>query len=364
VQWVPGEKLIEKIWTTVTEKGIAGLLSPWQIRREGRARIDVRREEALAAVRTQVDIEDILAGRKLYNPETRKLLPAPTDAEPPLLTVEGDNGRREPRLFAPTPPMNAPALARHAEQSLIAREMQRSLNLQRIAHYAEEAAEGTPDEKVSDAPIDPDWFENWRRRAAEVSGEVLQRLWAKILAGETTQPGSFAVHTLDLLSRLSRQDAETIGRLGPFLLYGSMVFRSADRLLEKAGISFETLLLLEELGILSSVHGLGSVQRKFIANGTSSRYAISLSSRAVLFETDHDVAISIYPVTRVGQELLKLGHFGPPQEYVEAVAGTLKNQNCKVWIGDWIAGTAPGKGTVQNAVEFTPQDTPKAAVGK
>jgi len=45
---IPGEKLIINLWETIADKGIGSLLKPWQIRREGRANLDVKREEMLA----------------------------------------------------------------------------------------------------------------------------------------------------------------------------------------------------------------------------------------------------------------------------------------------------------------------------
>ena len=38
----PGEKLIIKLWESIADKGIGSLLKPWQIRREGRASIDLK----------------------------------------------------------------------------------------------------------------------------------------------------------------------------------------------------------------------------------------------------------------------------------------------------------------------------------
>ena len=43
----PGEELVIRLWETLVERGIGGLLRPWQIRREGMARLDVRRQEVL-----------------------------------------------------------------------------------------------------------------------------------------------------------------------------------------------------------------------------------------------------------------------------------------------------------------------------
>ena len=44
----PGERLVIRLWETIAEKGIGGLLVPWQIRRKKRAEIDSERQEVLA----------------------------------------------------------------------------------------------------------------------------------------------------------------------------------------------------------------------------------------------------------------------------------------------------------------------------
>ena len=55
----PGEKLAIKIWETITEKGIGGLLSPWQIKREGRARAEVRRQELLLEQQARQELDKL-----------------------------------------------------------------------------------------------------------------------------------------------------------------------------------------------------------------------------------------------------------------------------------------------------------------
>lgn len=44
---IPGEKLIIKIWDSVVDNGLASLLRPWQMRREGNAKIEIERLSAL-----------------------------------------------------------------------------------------------------------------------------------------------------------------------------------------------------------------------------------------------------------------------------------------------------------------------------
>ena len=59
-----GEKLLTKIWRTVAGDGIAGLAAPWQIKREGRAHVEVQRQEMLTLAQSEKDAEDIRHGKK------------------------------------------------------------------------------------------------------------------------------------------------------------------------------------------------------------------------------------------------------------------------------------------------------------
>jgi hypothetical protein len=79
---IPGERLLIKIWQTVFDRGVSGLLSPLQIRREGKARADVRRLELLTLAQAYVDQSDILTGRKTLDDKGR-LIDSKPAVEPP-----------------------------------------------------------------------------------------------------------------------------------------------------------------------------------------------------------------------------------------------------------------------------------------
>ena len=56
--WVPGEALIIKIWETVTERALGGLLAPWQIKRLARANAQARAQEMLSVPNRATDCRD------------------------------------------------------------------------------------------------------------------------------------------------------------------------------------------------------------------------------------------------------------------------------------------------------------------
>ena len=59
---------------------------------------------------------------------------------------------------------------------------------------------------------DPDWFTTFTQLAEDVSNKTMQDLWAKILAGEITQPGSFSTKTLKIFREMSITDAKLLAK--------------------------------------------------------------------------------------------------------------------------------------------------------
>jgi len=59
---------------------------------------------------------------------------------------------------------------------------------------------------------DPDWFNTFTQLAEDVSNKTMQDLWAKILAGEISQPGSFSTKTLKIFREMSIADAKLLAK--------------------------------------------------------------------------------------------------------------------------------------------------------
>ena len=59
----PGEKLVARLWETVADKAVGSLFRPWQIRREGKAHSEVRREEMLVLAQAERDATEIRSGK-------------------------------------------------------------------------------------------------------------------------------------------------------------------------------------------------------------------------------------------------------------------------------------------------------------
>ena len=56
--------LLEKVWTTLMDYGLGGLLKPWQMRRVRSAKVEMRAEEIVTIAQAERHAEDILSCRK------------------------------------------------------------------------------------------------------------------------------------------------------------------------------------------------------------------------------------------------------------------------------------------------------------
>lgn len=203
--------LLEKVWATLIENGLVGLLKPWQTKRVAEAETEARTNEIIAFAQAEKHAEEIIAGRK-------QLL-----ADGTIVDVE--------------PLKDEHAVLRTLEASQRTMLIRRGLNLFRIIDYLGAVATHS-DTLVSDEPVSPDWFAHWRGYAENFSEERYQRLWAAVLTGEVRQPGSFSILTMDILASISSENASIFQQLC------DMSFSNGDR----------TVILLAVPG----VHGTSS----------------------------------------------------------------------------------------------------------
>lgn len=334
-----GEKLVTKIWETVARDGVGALAAPWQIKREGRARLEVRRQEMITLAQAEKDAEGIRHG-------TKKLLPDGTVHD--LIEQHGNAEQGADSECGPNVSQSSILAAAKSKES--ADRIQAEINLSKTLMYAEEESD-TPDEEVSEEAVDPDWFKRWRESAQEVQSEELQRLWARTLAGEAKAPGTYSLRTLDFLRNLTKREAEQITKVAPYI-FSHFLPKFDDESLEGAGINFAILLDLEDMGFLTGHTGLGL--QKNLTSQRSDKYFTFLinHSKILLLEreaVDSPITIKGAALTRVGREVLSLGNFTPDMEYIRKFAEHLKSKGVTVSVADWIP-RPDGTGECHNSV--------------
>ncbi len=80
------------------------------------------------------------------------------------------------------------------------------------------ADETPPDEEISD-----DWRRKFTGFAEDVSDEQMQSVWARILAGEFREPGTFSYRTLRLVSELSPEIASVFEEFADQVVSGDAI---------------------------------------------------------------------------------------------------------------------------------------------
>ncbi len=188
-------------------------------------------------------------------------------------------------------------------QRLVAQEIRRQNNIDSVVEAASVEMKG---KKVSEEPVGDDWATRFFGYVQDVSEEDMQAIWAKILAREIEKPNSFSIRLLNLMSMLSRREAEVIGNMAQFVVYD---YTSHDAyILNSKKIEeykFNDIMLLMELGLLDGSSNLAITLDK---NGSDSINLLLTKKETGLFvsSTQEHMFVHIYKLTSLGREIMQL----------------------------------------------------------
>ncbi len=326
------ENLAIKVFETLAN-GIGTTFRPlmmrWEARQTALAQADAMRITQIAQERLKQDLQLVRSG-ELKITSDFKLIEAASAADQEAVLI------REYRESY----LQSLRDTRTPYQQIV--EVERQMNLDQIAVMAVEEAQEQEESEFDQKPIDSDWFAQWRNRAQDVSNEQMQRLWAKILAGQAKEDDAFSIHTLDFLSRMSRQEAELIEKLGSIAFRNEFIFAdspNAEYFLEF--LSYGQLLMLDELAVVNGVIGIpGQISRTL--NGTrqndGSLVAMIETDGKVMFfhlkDQKESLRIPTIHITRIGKQLLKLANVPVRRSAFEALAEYAKGECSKIVLAD------------------------------
>ncbi len=149
-------------------------------------------------------------------------------------------------------------LIERAQKRLVNQELNRQINIEEIAEKSIKYL----DEVVSDKPVDNDWRTRFFNKAQDVSEEEMQEIWAKILAGEISQPGKVSFRTLEVVSNISKQEAEKF-QIACTLAsdYGQIWKLSGKNSLDDFGFKYGDMMLLRDAGLIHDNDNLVKIFR-------------------------------------------------------------------------------------------------------
>jgi len=111
-------------------------------------------------------------------------------------------------------------------------------------------------EKAINNSVDDDWIVHFFERSRLTSDDDMQQIWARVLAGEANDPGSFSKRTVNLLAEIDKADAEMFTRMASFcwtlleIEPQPLIFNIKDAVYAKHGVSFESLSHLDSIGLV------------------------------------------------------------------------------------------------------------------
>jgi len=122
----------------------------------------------------------------------------------PRGTVRQAKADGEAKIIHAQADAKALEIQERANERIRYRESLRQENIEKISNQAELELPG----EVSSEMVDTDWTLQYFDHAQDVCDEDMQKLWARILAGEVAKPGSYSKRTLQFLKTLDKKEAE------------------------------------------------------------------------------------------------------------------------------------------------------------
>ena len=284
---------------------IAGpMLANWKAAKEGRARLtsarfdaDVRRIEAESNAQSLVIIAEAQA-------KARKSIDTTIESESGMVKITRED----------------------ITQSI---EFQGRKRLANVASAVEDAADELGDKEVSDHEPDPDWTARFFDCVQDVSSADMQKIWAKILAGEVETPGRTSLRTMETLRNMMKRDAVMFKEFCDFVIDDNFVFYG-ELSKDLDALNYNILLHLQDCGLIS----LGSNLATRYKLAEHNYITLKHHSGVLLITREHeagaDLTIPAARLTSIGIELFLVVDGKIDVEYLQRFSGFLKSKNCQL----------------------------------
>lgn len=112
-------------------------------------------------------------------------------------------------------------------------------------------AQAHVDEHADPAKLDPDWREAFRTKASGITSDDMQEVWARVLATEINEGGSFSLQTVNILANMNQSDAQSFALICRFTWREKSGGRPHVVLFDDVGPALAILTDLESLGLVA-----------------------------------------------------------------------------------------------------------------
>ncbi|NOJ25422.1 DUF2806 domain-containing protein [Vibrio coralliilyticus] len=232
------------------------------------------------------------------------------------------------------------SLSERANSRLGHRESLRQSNIESIVSMA---AKEMP-ESVSDRPVDIDWTLQFFDTAQDICDDEMQSLWARILAGEVSTPGSYSKRTLQFLKTMDKFEAEKFVDFCSFVFQ----FRANDCFIVENDCTNK--FLIEKAGnydLFSHFHTLGLITESFIGDNKLDEIQVNYFETKYTFvakekPNQRNGRISLFfgyrRLTQLGMQLYQIANATPVDNYPRELSKQLE-ADCQINLVSTLGGT-------------------------
>ncbi len=324
------EQWLDKLWKCLFDGDTGGLMSPGQIRREHRDRDHVRQIEMSAILQAEQELNGIHTGSKRLDDNGNLIDTPAVDLVATHKIIENSAIDQGLDIGLDSPA----AMIRSVVKELSVRDLERSLNLRKIAILCESEILQTDICPVSQQSVNAEWMTRWRESAENVVNPELQLLWARALIQEVAQPGSFNLGVMSALMQLSLDDLEVV-RIAAKYAFPEFIYYAS-------GSYFTTEFhqgmfeIMEDLGLISSASKMVT-----LSSTQTDRFSYILPCQNKAIKMEHSLAVkqlplSVLKLTRIGKQVMRLCSSNADLAYLFDLGRFIKSHGYDVTIGDWV----------------------------
>jgi hypothetical protein len=160
--------------------------------------------------------------------------------------------------------------------------------------------------------VEDDWISQFFDRSRLVSDGEMQEVWARLLAGELNQPGSFSKRIINLLAELGKSEAELFSRLASCVWMISQrwipFIPDEDASVYKSqGLDFEQLSHLASIGLIQ-FNSLTGFDMNYQGEGKAIRisYLDAVYNVALPENSNSRISVGRVLFTPTGEELFAI----------------------------------------------------------
>lgn len=174
--------------------------------------------------------------------------------------------------------------------------------------------------------IEDDWISNFFEKCRLISDREMQGLWAKVLAGEANNPGTYSKRTVNFISSIDKSDAKLFTSLcsyGWFLEsiepnIEPLIYDTGDEIYTKNEITFASLTHLDDIGLISFDY-LASFSRAPLPETVKILYHSTPINIKFKNQKNNDFNAGNVHLSKIGQELAPISGGKPVPGFLDYV---------------------------------------------